>query len=92
MTAKHQDQQLPDQEKQERRQLNAVIGEHVMGTLGQPGDLHSVQVRHLWDDRYRVNVLVGVDATCARVANSYYLVADAEGNITTSTPKITRQY
>ena len=92
MTTKQQDQQLADQEKQERQQLSAAIGKHVMRTLGQPGDLHSVQVRYLWDDHYRVNVLVGADATSARVANSYYLVADSEGNIIASTPEITRQY
>ena len=92
MTTKQQDQQLADQEKQERQQLSAAIGKQVMRTLGQPGDLHSVQVRHLWEDHYRVNVLVGADATSARVANSYYLVADSEGNIIASTPEITRQY
>lgn len=52
-----------------------------MHTLGVPGDLERVQVRHLWDDRYRVNVLVGVDAASARVANSFFMVADNEGNI-----------
>ena len=92
MTTKQQDQQLADQEKQERQQLSAAISKQVMRTLGQPGDLHSVQVRYLWDDHYRVNVLVGADATSARVANSYYLVADSEGNIIASTPEITRQY
>jgi hypothetical protein len=46
----------------------------------------------LWEDHYRVNVFVGVDAASAKVANSYFLVADIDGNILTSTPKITRQY
>src|ERR1700730_14754373 len=35
-------------EKQDRQRLNAVIAGHVMGTLGRPPDLHSVQVRRLW--------------------------------------------
>jgi len=87
-----QDKQDTDQEKQERQQLKAVIGKHVIHSLGQPGDLHRVQVRPLWEDHYRVNVLVGLDAASAKVAHSYFLVADGKGNIIESTPKIIRQY
>ena len=79
-------------EKEERQQLAATIGSRVIHTLGQPGDLHLVQVRHLWEDRYRVNVLVGAEAASTKVLHSYYLVADLDGNIIESTPKITRQY
>jgi hypothetical protein len=63
-----------------------------MSTLGQPADLHGAQVRLLWKDHYRVNVLVGADAVSAKVAHSYFLVADGDGNIIASTPKITREY
>jgi hypothetical protein len=80
------------QEQQTRQQRKVAIGRHVMHTLGQPGDLYAVQVRDLWDDRYRVNVFVGLDAASAKVAHSYFLVADSDGNILASTPKITRQY
>ena len=79
-------------EKHERQRLNAVIGGHVMSTLGRPPDLHSVQVRPLWEDYYRVNIFVGVDAASAKVANSYFLVTDDEGNIIASTPTIRREY
>jgi hypothetical protein len=78
--------------KEERERLNAALGKRVMDTLGHPGDLHAVQVRWLWDDHYRVNVFVGADAACAKVANSYFLVVDDGGNIITSTPAIRRQY
>jgi hypothetical protein len=80
------------QEQQRRQQRKVVIGQHVMHTLGQPGDLRAVQVRNLWDDHYRVNVFVGLDAASAKVAHSYFLVADSDGNILASTPNITRQY
>ncbi len=80
------------QEKQARQQRKAVIGKHVINTLGQPDNLHRVQVKHLWEDHYRVNVLVGVDAASAKVANSYFLAVDSDGNILASTPKITKQY
>jgi hypothetical protein len=92
MPTKPQEKQHTDQEKQEPQQRAPVIAKHVMDTLGQPGDLHRVQVRPLWEGYYRVNVLVGVDAASAKVAHSYFLVADGDGNIIASTPKITRQY
>jgi hypothetical protein len=79
----------PDPQEQER--LDALIGSRVLSALGQPGDLHAVQVRRLWDNRYRVNVFTGVDATSAGVANSYFIVAD-DGNITAATPALARQY
>jgi hypothetical protein len=79
-------------EKHDRQRLSAVIGGHVMNTLGRPPDLHSVQVRPLWEDYYRVNIFVGVDAACVKIANSYFLIADSDGNIITSTPGIKKQY
>ncbi len=72
--------------------LNALIGKNVLRTLGQPIDLHKVQVRQVWDRHYRINILVGLDASCARVAHSYFVVADGEGNIVESTPGLTKQY
>jgi hypothetical protein len=92
MATKQQEEQHPTPPKQERQQLNDAIGRHVIRSLGQPGDLERVQVRHLWDDHYRVNVFIGMDAASARVANSFFLVVDHEGNILTSNPKITKQY
>jgi hypothetical protein len=91
MSAKQHESKPGAEEKQERRRLDDLIGRRVMLSLGQPGDLRGVQVRWLWEDRYRVNVVVGADA-CIKVAHSYFLVADGEGNIVVSTPKITRQY
>jgi hypothetical protein len=92
MSTQHEDKQRKAQEKEEREHLAAAIGKHVIHTLGQPGDLHLVQVRHLWEDHYRVNVLVGAEASCAKVVHSYFLVADLDGNIMESTPRITKQY
>lgn len=72
--------------------LNAVVGQHVMRTLGRPPELHTVQVRRLWDDCYRVNVLTGRDATSVRCTHSYFVVVDDAGAIVRSTPAITKQY
>ncbi len=92
MQTQQPDKQAREREKQERQQRHALIGKHVMHTLGQPGDLRRVQVRRLWEDHYRVNVLVGVDAASAKVAHSYFLVTDSAGNIVASTPRIRKQY
>jgi len=79
-------------QKEERERLNAAVGKRVMDTLGKPGDLRAVQVRWLWEHHYRVNVFVGLDAASAKVANSFFLVADDDGKIIASTPTIQRQY
>ena len=92
MSTQKEDKQQRALEKEERERLAAVIGNRVIRTLGQPGDLHLVQVRHLWEDYYRVNVIVGADGASAKVLHSYFLVVDLNGNIIESTPKITRQY
>src|SRR5215207_11452523 len=76
----------PGQPDGKRQRLNAVIGQHVLRTLGQPAGLQCVQVRHLWADHYRVNVFVGPDAVSARVAHSYFLVADGGGKVLAATP------
>ena len=87
-----QQQQSTDHENQQFSQRAALIADYVMDALGQPTDLHRVQVRPLWQDHYRVNVLIGVDAVSAKVAHSYFLVADGNGIILASTPKISKQY
>jgi hypothetical protein len=92
MTKNKQEVSPPAPENPETPPLNALVGQHVMHTLGRPADLHTVQVRRLWEDRYRVNVLTGRDATSVKFTHSYFLVVDTAGAIVTSTPAITRQY
>ena len=72
--------------------LNALIGRQVLQTLGSPGDILKVKVHPMGNDRYRVNVLVGKDVASARIADSFFLTADGEGNIVNSSPKIVRLY
>src|SRR5438132_1580007 len=92
MSTKLKDKQQMDQERQHGDARNAAIGKHVIHTLGQPSDFHRVQVRTLWEDHYRVNVFVGEDVSSVKVAHSYFLVADSDGNILASTPKLRKQY
>jgi hypothetical protein len=71
---------------------NDLIGRQVVRSLGSPVDLFQVQVRPVGNDHYRVNVLVGKGVTSARVSDSFFLTADDEGNIVTSSPEIVRHY
>ena len=81
-----------EEERQGREKLNALIGGGVIRGLGTPDGMLLVQVRYLWDDHYRVNVLVGPDVVSAKVAHSFFLEADGEGNVIASVPTITKQY
>ncbi len=84
--------QPEDLEQHKSETLKALIGEQVIHSLGKPGDLLHVQVRPLWENCYRVNVIIGEGASWTRIANSYFVKADSDGNIVVSTPKITKQY
>jgi hypothetical protein len=92
MPTTQQREQHDKMEQHMREALNALIGEQVIHTLGKPNGLHSVQVRQLWEDHYRVNILVGEDAVSTKIAQSFFLTADGDGNIIASAPKITKQY
>lgn len=79
-------------ESHKRQTLNALVGEQVLHALGEPRNLLKVQVRPLWDGNYRVNVVVGADATDAKIPHSYFVVADADGNVLDASPKIHKHY
>ena len=93
MPNKLQCEQPKDEIKREKREaFNNLIREQVIHALGTPFNLRSVQVRKVWDDHYRVNILVNVGAGTVRVANSFFLVTDSDGCLTTATPKIMKLY
>ena len=74
----------------DREALKNAIRSGVLLSLGEPGWPGRVQVRPLWDGFYRVNLLLREDLGCERVAGSYFLKADGEGNILTSSPPLRR--
>jgi hypothetical protein len=76
-------------EQHKSETLQALVEEQVIHRLGNPVGLRNVQVRRLWENRYRVNVLVGDSAASARIANSYFVKADSDGNIVESNPEMT---
>ena len=85
-------EQQKNLEQHQRETMSALVGEQVIHTLGRPGRLFKVQVRPLWENNYRVNILIGEEAVSARIANSFFVEADGDGNIAKTTPQITTQY
>jgi len=79
-------------DQHEREKLDNLVRKQVIAALGTPVDLRSVQVRKVWDDHYRVNVLVGVNATSVKIANSYFLTIASDGSLIAATPNITKLY
>jgi hypothetical protein len=75
-----------------RDAIHGFIGGQVVHRLGSPDDLLKVNVRPVGRDHYRVNVVVGKNVTSSRIVQSYFLMADGEGNILSSTPTIARLY
>jgi hypothetical protein len=75
-----------------RGAMDAIIEDHVISSLGCPDDMLQVQVKPVGGDHYRVNVMVGKTAGSARVADSFFLTADVDGNIVACSPKIARLY
>jgi len=71
---------------------SSAIKEQIIAALGKPADLLKVVARPLWERCYRVNVFVGPDATSCKVAHSYFLEADGNGKILSSSPVLARMY
>jgi hypothetical protein len=77
-------------ERREAEQPDAAIRGQVLRALGRPAGLFRVEVRRLWENHYRVNVFVGPDAASVTIPHSYFVVADAAGTVTASTPALRR--
>ena len=92
MNAITQNERPDDQILPHRRKLQALIRQQVLRALGEPADFRDVAVRHLWEDFYRVNVVVGADAAAVTIPHSYFVATDTDGQILTSTPMISRRY
>jgi hypothetical protein len=92
MPASQRAERGDDMSRVMRDALNDLIAEHVVHALGTPEDLFGVDVRPLGGDRYRVNVLVGKHVNSTRIADSYFLTADGDGVILSSSPEIIKRY
>jgi hypothetical protein len=68
------------------------IRQQVLETLGTPPGWHLVQVRPLWADYFRVNVLVGQSSTCFTIGHSFFLLTDGDGGLLESSPAMVNKY
>jgi hypothetical protein len=86
----------PDEEmigkKRRAERQEATVAANVIRSLGQPPDFRRVTVVRLWANHFRVNVQTGASATSARVAHSFFVAADEDGQVIESDPAITRLY
>lgn len=69
-----------------------AVRRHVLDGLGRPPDLYAVKVVRLWDNTYRVNVLVGAAADAVRCPHSYFVEATDDGAVLSATPRLVRVY
>ena len=69
-----------------------AVGRAVLTALGRPAEFLRVTATRVGDTGHRVNVIVGGDPTLARIAHSFFVTTDADGNVTCSTPPIVRSY
>jgi hypothetical protein len=90
MPTASQPQESKERNQRQRDELKAIIGRHVSHTLKDDSGLCRVQVRPLWGNFYRVNVLVEEQTGSVKIPHSFFLEADGDGNIIESTPKIPR--
>jgi hypothetical protein len=63
-----------------------------MSALGRPDDFLRVTARRVTAGGHRVNVIAGADPTTARIAHSFFVTTDADGNLTGSAPPLVRRY
>jgi hypothetical protein len=92
MTIAPEEVRSPDTARQERPRLESLIARGVLGELGRPRDLHTVQVRRVFGGKFRVNVFVRADASTFRIAHSFFLEADEAGKVANCSPPLVRLY
>lgn len=71
---------------------HTAVRNEILNRLGRPPALLHVSVRPLWAGRYRVNVVVGDDPTAARISDTYFVIADDQGRVTSILPPVVRRY
>jgi hypothetical protein len=68
------------------------IRQQVLQRIGTPAGWHAIQVRPLWGDRFRVNVLVGESITSFTICHSFFLLTDGQGRVVEASPEMVKRY
>ncbi|MBY0229568.1 MAG: hypothetical protein K2W96_09840 [Gemmataceae bacterium] len=82
----------PDEKTPLPDERGPELARRVLLALGSPPALLLVKAHHLWESRFRVNVLVGQNAACACVAHSYFVEAGDDGTVLQAFPPLMRRY
>jgi hypothetical protein len=91
MTSTQRTERRGVENSQAEQQIHRVR-QQVLRSLGTPPGWHEVQVRPLWDGRFRANVLVGESITSFTICHSFFLVTDDSGTVLESSPELVRRY
>jgi hypothetical protein len=67
---------------------SSAVRAYILSALGHPNGVREVQVHLLWEGHYRVNVVVGPNAVEVRIAHSFFLVLDGDGNLAFVNPDL----
>jgi len=81
--------------KKTEKPADKVIQERVLRRLGRPPGLHSIEVKHLWGKKYRVNIWTkeNTDGPVASYSLQHsYFITMSEENIMKANPPIERVY
>jgi len=100
MMTKTRKKEAPQQAKEkpaEPKQPNLcpTIANGILVLMGKPANLHEIAVKHLWDNRYRVNVWCDVDGMYGltrRITDSFFIWSNPLGDIVEASPKIEKKY
>jgi hypothetical protein len=92
MTTTQRAERQRQEEVATTERLAALIRQQVLQILGTPPGWHAVQVRPLWGDYFRVNVLTGENITCFTIDHSFFLLTDGEGGVIESSPPMVKRY
>jgi len=88
-----QQTELQREEERGAAECQAVrIRQQVLQALGTPPGWHRVQVRPLWGDYFRVNVLIGENITSFTIRHSFFLLTDGEGGVLEASPEMVKRY
>ena len=71
------------------------IARKILADLGKPSDLARIDVRPLWDECFRVNVLCTTSLgmmEITRITDSFFIMTSADGEIVGSSPTIRHRY
>lgn len=87
--------QPPEQkQKDDNDDLQQFVIDQVLNQLGIPDNLFRVDAKHLWDDKYRVNVFCSLSQDRAlndiRITDSFHVTVDDDQ--IHSAPPIRRKY